>query len=106
MIRSLPVTFEELPVSKTFQIGNVDFDFEFRYNSRFDFISIYVKDGFSILHTATLCYGIDCLQGFASFSLVPLILSDLSRDGYADIKVNRETFGKNVFLFFDDGEEQ
>lgn len=68
MIRSLPIVFEELPVSKIFQIGNKDFEFEFRYNSRFDFISIYVKDGFKILHTARLCYGNDCMQGFASFS--------------------------------------
>ncbi|WP_017863265.1 phage baseplate plug family protein [Leptospira santarosai] len=104
MIRSLLVTFEELPVSKTFQIGNADYEFEFRYNSRFDFISIYVKDGFRILHTARLCYGNDCLQGFVNFSLVPLSPNDLSNEGYANFQVNRGTFGKSVFLYFDDGE--
>ncbi|WP_061235870.1 phage baseplate plug family protein [Leptospira weilii] len=104
MIRSLPIVFEELPVSKIFQIGNKDFEFEFRYNSRFDFISIYVKDGFKILHTARLCYGNDCMQGFASFSLVPLSPNDLSNDGYTNLRVNGDTFGKSVFLYFDDGE--
>ncbi|KXZ31582.1 hypothetical protein AYB33_01185 [Leptospira santarosai] len=104
MIRSLPITFEELPVSKTFQIGSADYEFEFRYNSRFDFISIYVKEGFKILHTARLCYGNDCMQGFVNFSLVPLGPGDLANEGYANFQVNKETFGKSVFLYFDDGE--
>lgn len=104
MIRSLPVTFEELPVSKTFQIGGADYEFEFRYNSRFDFISTYVKEGFKILHTARLVYGNDCMQGFASLSLVPLSPGDLANDGYTNLEVNKDTFGKSVFLYFDDGE--
>ncbi|ASV10738.1 phage baseplate plug family protein [Leptospira santarosai] len=104
MIRSLPITFEELPVSKTFQIESADYEFEFRYNSRFDFISIYVKEGFKILHTARLVYGNDCMQGFANFSLVPLSPNDLSNEGYRNLLVNGDTFGKSVFLYFDDGE--
>ncbi|EMF82179.1 hypothetical protein LEP1GSC188_3415 [Leptospira weilii serovar Topaz str. LT2116] len=103
MIRSLPIRFEELPVSKVFQIGDKDFEFEFRYNSRFDFISLYVKSNSRFLHTSKLSYGIDCLSGFANFSLVPLATSDLSKNEYSNLQVNKETFGKNVLLFYDDG---
>ncbi|EKQ90503.1 MULTISPECIES: phage baseplate plug protein [Leptospira] len=103
MIQSLPIRFEELPVSKIFQIGNKDFEFELRYNSRFDFISLYVKEGTRFLHSCKLVYGIDCLSGFADFSLTPLSLSDLAKTEYEDLPVNKDTFGKNVLLFFDDG---
>ncbi|EMO80184.1 hypothetical protein LEP1GSC126_3349 [Leptospira kirschneri str. 200801774] len=105
MIQSLQVKFNELPVSKIFQLGDKDFEFEFRYNSRFDFITLYVKDGLDILHTSKLSYGIDCMLGFANFSLVPLCLGDLSNEGYSNLQVNKDTFGSSVFLFFDDGED-
>ncbi|EMY25774.1 phage baseplate plug family protein [Leptospira interrogans] len=103
MIRSLPIRFEELPVSKVFQIGDKDYEFEFRYNTRFDFISLYVKESSRFLHTSKLSYGIDCLSGFADFSLVPLTITDLTKSEYSNFQVNKETFGKNVLLFYDDG---
>ncbi|MCL8310156.1 hypothetical protein M9Y90_05625 [Leptospira interrogans] len=103
MIRSLPIRFDELPVSKVFQIGDKDFEFEFRYNTRFDFISLYVKENSRILHSNKLSYGIDCLSGFVDFSLVPLTITDLTKSEYSNLQVNKETFGKNVLLFYDDG---
>ncbi|EKR54508.1 hypothetical protein LEP1GSC105_2935 [Leptospira interrogans str. UI 12758] len=45
------------------------------------------------------------MLGFANFSLVPLCLGDLSNEGYSSLQVNKNTFGNNVFLFFDDGED-
>ncbi|EMO26222.1 hypothetical protein LEP1GSC170_1492 [Leptospira interrogans serovar Bataviae str. HAI135] len=99
MIRSLQVRFDELPVSKIFQLGNKDFEFEFRYNSRFDFITLYAKDGLDILHTSKLSYGVDCMLGFSNFSLVPLDPKDLSSEGYSDLQVNKDSFGNHVFLF-------
>ncbi|EMS87367.1 hypothetical protein LEP1GSC073_0083 [Leptospira noguchii str. Cascata] len=44
------------------------------------------------------------MQGFANFSLVPLSPGDLANDGYTNLEVNKDTFGKSVFLYFDDGE--
>ncbi|EMN93871.1 hypothetical protein LEP1GSC112_3083 [Leptospira interrogans serovar Pomona str. UT364] len=44
------------------------------------------------------------MQGFASFSLVPLSPNDFSNESYTKLRVNGDTFGKSVFLYFDDGE--
>jgi hypothetical protein len=53
----LPVTIDEMPVRKLFDIEGENYLFEFRYNDVYDFISMYIFDsGGELLLSTKLCY--------------------------------------------------
>jgi hypothetical protein len=105
-MKLLPVTFEELPVTKTFKLLDKEYEFRFRHNSRYDFITLELWYNNSMIHSSKLVYGSDFLKSANTeipFALIPLIEDDLYKEGFSDIVVNKDTFGKTVFIYFEDG---
>lgn len=103
-LKSLPVQFSELPISKTFTITNRDLEFLFRYNSRGDFITVEILEEGNIIYTTKLCYGRNIIQGDTvglPFSIIPLVEDDLYRNEYASITLNKESFD-SVKIYFEE----
>ncbi|HRG49343.1 MAG TPA: hypothetical protein PLG41_24275 [Leptospiraceae bacterium] len=106
MIRSIPILFSEIPVRKTFTLKEKDYEFYFQYNERFNFVTVTISQDNEILFTSKLVYGSNFLFGSNTdipYSLVPISDDDLSRSGYSNLKVNSETLGKTIAIYFDDG---
>ena len=105
MIKFLPISFEEIPVQKTFELDGEEYDFLFQYNEIGDFITIQISKDGELVYSTNLVYGHNVFHAYVSgpqFSLVPLSESDFEKSGYGDFKVNPDDFGKKVFLFFND----
>lgn len=104
MIQKIPVSFSELPLQIIVKIRDVDYTLILQYNKRFDFITaeIYLAD--VLLFSTKLVYGGD-IGEFTDIptAVTPLTEDDLVSVGFSGILVNKDTFGKSVFLFFDDG---
>ena len=107
-LKIFPVQGSELPVSKDFQLGSESFEFRFLYNERFDFITVEIYQEGLFLFSSKLCYGSNILNGFtkSNYKILPLTEEDLYVDNFSDLKVNLDTLGKSVFLFYDDGVEE
>lgn len=106
MIRYLQASIEEMPIRKTFDLDGEEYDFLFRHNDLEDFFTVEIYRDNELVYTTNLVYGWNLFHAYVtgpSFSVVPLLESDLAKEGYSDILVNKETLGKNVFLFFNDG---
>lgn len=111
MIQYLPVSASELPVVKTFTFNSkdgiaIDYEFLFRLNVRFDFVTLEISTGGKVLFTSKLLYGDNFLsinKTEIPFALVPLDEVDFKNTILSDLKVNSQTLGKNVFIYFDDG---
>lgn len=105
MLKYLNVSFAEIPITKTFKIGNTEYDFLFEYNKRFGFLTVAIKKDDSVLYSSKIVYGNSIIKytdlGFPS-EIVPLTEDEFDNSIYSDILVNKDTFGKSVFLFFDD----
>ena len=54
MIQYLPVNTSELPVKKTFTLNGVDYEFLFRLNTRFDFVTLEISSGGNSLFISKL----------------------------------------------------
>lgn len=104
-LQLLPIKSEEIPVSKIFELNGETFEFIFRYNSKFDFITLEIRQEGTFLFSSKLCYGNNMIQGFGRipFAIVPFIEDDLYIDNYSGVSVNLETLGKTVNLYFEDG---
>ncbi|MBK8397426.1 MAG: hypothetical protein IPL26_19605 [Leptospiraceae bacterium] len=105
MIQQLEISFSELPVSKIFNLDGKDFELRFTYNSKFDFISVEIYIDTEFLHSTKLMYGSDIFTNtnLSSIPLIPYSSENLSKEKIDPIAVNKETFGKSVFLMFEDG---
>ena len=106
MIRYLPVTALELPVSKIFTLGNQDIEFVFRKNERAGFITLELKKEGVLIQTQKICYGHSLFKINGTgipFAVLPLTEDDLYQAGFSNVRVNSETLGKTVFLYFDEG---
>ncbi|HNI99705.1 MAG TPA: hypothetical protein PL169_26830, partial [Leptospiraceae bacterium] len=57
MLKYLPITASELPVSKIFTLGNQDIEFVFRKNERAGFITLELKKEGVLIQTQKICYG-------------------------------------------------
>ncbi len=85
-LRYLPVTHDELPVRKTFEIDGNVYDIEFHYNTKFDFYTMAIFDTEdNLLFTTKLCYLTDALHAVVEelsgeHGIVPLIETDASRE--------------------------
>lgn len=104
-LQIIPIQSEEIPVSKIIELADESYEFRFRYNKRFDFITLEIWQEEEFLYSSKLVYGNNILQGFGKipFAIVPFVEEDLYVDGYSQIQVNLETIGKTVNLYFEDG---
>lgn len=107
MIQFIPVSFSEIPVQFLVNIQGVDYNFLFRHNSRFDFVTVEISKDNVLIASSKLVYGNNIMSGFLdgiSIPLIPLSESDFSKDStLSDFLVNKDTFGNSVFIYFDDG---
>lgn len=106
MLKYLPVSASELPVSKVFTLGSQEIEFVFRENTRAGFITLELKKEGILIQTLKLCYGHSLFQikrADVPFAVLPLTEDDLYQEGFSDVPVNAETLGKTVFLYFEDG---
>lgn len=103
----LPVTFEELPVSKIFDVGK-DYIFEFVYNPRYDKIAMNVSDTEgNLLYATRLTYGNKLIHAVVEGltvdnDLVAMNLSDVVSDREIDSNltaVASGTFGGDVKVY-------
>jgi hypothetical protein len=103
----LPVTYDELPVSKIFDIGN-DYMFEFVHNPRIDRVSMYIRDTEgTLLYTTRITYGrklnhatvegLELNQDIYAINLDDVV-SDLTLDSSLTV-VASGTFGDPVKLY-------
>lgn len=101
----MPIQFKELPVSKTFELGNEIYEFRFYHNKRFDFISFEVWQEDKFLFSNKICYGNNIVKflNHIPFAIVPLTENDLYILEHSSILVNSETLGVIVNLYFEDG---
>ncbi|HMV45047.1 MAG TPA: hypothetical protein PK079_25120 [Leptospiraceae bacterium] len=106
MLRIIEINPSEIPIQRTYTIGNVDYTFAFTYNARFDFISVSISLDGEIVFSTKLTYGINMLFGNHTipFAVVPMAEVDLYKEGFESLKVNKETLGSKVFLYFEDGQ--
>jgi hypothetical protein len=104
MIRYIPI--DEIPITILVPLRNIDYELSFQYNARFNFVTVSIyKDGV-LLHSTKVVYGNNLVFGIQDKdipNLIPLTEADLSTDTFADISVNKDTLGKTVFIYFDDG---
>jgi len=105
MLQILPLTSDEIPVSKNFELAGENFEFRFQYNKRFDFITVEIWQDEVFLFSSKLVYGNNLIQGFRKipFAIIPMIESDLYIENFSAVSLNLETIGKTVNLYFDDG---
>lgn len=105
MIKIIPIEFNEIPIDKVITLNAVDYLFKFRYNSKHDFITVEIWMEESILNVAKIVYGnnIFHVKGENIPVIAPLSELDLEMPNFSNIRVNKDTIGKDVFLFFDDG---
>ena len=103
----MPLTFDELPVEKTFTIGNT-YLFEFHYNERHDFFRVKIKDEEdNELYIAKLVYGGSVYHATVNGLelnqlIVPFDIQDLLVAGSIEFnQVNQDSLG-NVRLYLID----
>lgn len=108
MIRQIPLTFAELPVSKIFGIAGTTYEFRFRYNERAAFVSMEILDGEeTMLYSTRLCYGQNAIHAvldtglFPAVRVVPMSEYDYAHDGWSDTLLNAATLD-SVMLLYDD----
>lgn len=96
----LEIDFEELPISKTYNFGGIDFPIEFHYNFIGDFFTILVRNpDDQILFTTKLVYGVNAnhfiVDGFPfDISIIPLDLNDLYSEEIREYSFNKESIGR------------
>lgn len=96
----LEISFEELPVSKTYNFGGVDYPIEFHYNQFGDFFTIIVRNpDDQVLFTTKLVYGVNgnhCIvDGFPfDISIIPLDLNDLFSEEVRENSFNKDSLGR------------
>jgi hypothetical protein len=105
MLRIIEINPSDIPIRRTYTVGDIDYMLEFRYNARFDFITLSIINEDEQVFTTKLTYGNNVLFGNRTipFAVVPLAEVDLYKEGFLSLIVNKETLGKNVFLYFEDG---
>ena len=92
----LEIDFEELPVSKTYNFGGIDYPIEFHYNSIGNFFTMVVRNpDDQILYSTKLLYGVNAnhciVDGFPfDVSILPLDLNDVFSE-----EIREYTFDKN-----------
>jgi hypothetical protein len=105
----LPLTHSEVPVQKTFTIGNT-YVFEFYYNTSHDFYTMYIRDeDENLLYTTKVVYGnslyhavVDGLE--LSQDIIPFDIQDLiSEKSIANDSVNSENLDNPVRIYLVDG---
>ena len=101
----IPVTYSEIPVQKTFTVGNT-YVFEFFYNETYDFFTMYIRDeDENLLYTTRVVYGnslyhavVDGLE-LDSF-IVPFDIQDIISEFSIDnTDVNSENLDDPVRLY-------
>lgn len=96
----LEINFEELPVSKTYNFGGIDYPIEFHYNSICNFFTMVVRNPEDIiLYSTKLVYGVNAnhciIDGFPfDISIIPLDLSDLYSEEIREYSFDKNTLGK------------
>lgn len=112
MIRYIEIDPLEIPISKIYTLWDKDYIFEFSYNAKGNFISVNIKDTnlvdgeYTSLHVAKLVYGNNLFSWNGKdfpYDIIPLTENDLYKTGFDATKVNKDTLGTKVFLFFEDG---
>lgn len=102
----LPVTFDELPVSKIFDMGT-DYMFEFVYNTRIDRITMYIRDTEGVLlYSTRVTYGSKLYHAVVEgleldHDLVAMNLDDVVSSRAIDDSgsVTDENFGSTVKIY-------
>jgi len=101
----LPLTTDEIPVQKTFTLGNT-YVFEFYYNERHDFFTMYIYDeDETLLYTTKVVYGnslyhavVDGLE--LNQSIIPFDIQDLLTPNAIDSdSVNSDNLDDPVRLY-------
>jgi len=104
----LPLTASEVPVQKTFTIGNT-YVFEFWYNETYDFYTMYIKDeDENLLYTCKVVYGsslyhavVDGLE--LNKLIVPFDIQDIiSSKSIENTSVNSDNLDNPVRLYLID----
>ncbi len=95
----LPVTHDELPVEKIFNIDGESYAFEFNYNDEFDFYTMIISAPSTgdVLFTTKLTYLNNALDAVAEGikiirKIIPAIPSDITAESPSDKQVNKDTF--------------
>ena len=100
MILYVPITFKEIPIELIIKIADSDYTLSFDYNKRFDFISLAIYKEDVLLYSTKIIYGSDCGKYTEiPTAILPLTIGDLYKNGFSNLLVNKDTFGKTVLLF-------
>lgn len=103
----LPVTFDELPVSKIFDVGE-DYMFEFVFNSRYNKIAMNISDTEgNLLYATRITYGNNLIHAVVDGltvdnDLIAMNLADLVSDREIDSSltaVASGTFGGDIKVY-------
>lgn len=112
MLRIIEINPSDIPIQRTYTIGDMEYTLEFKYNERFDFITLSILDPSAndasaqeAVFTSKLTYGNNVLFGnkIIPFAVTPLSETDLYKEGFDSLRVNKDTLGNTVFLYFEDG---
>lgn len=104
----LPITTSEIPVQKTFTLGNT-YIFEFYYNETYDFFTMYIRDeNENLLYTCKVVYGnslyhavVDGLE--LNQLIVPFDIQDIiSTKSIENTRVNYNNLDNPVRLYLAD----
>lgn len=105
VLNYLPLIFDEIPVEKTFTLGDT-FLYEFKYNTRNDFFSLLIKDEEdNILYSTKLIYGGSAYHAVVdnlglNKLIVPFNVADLlTSNTIDDQSVNAENLNTRVRLY-------
>ena len=103
MIFKIEIAFSDLPTSRIITLDDKEFEIRFKYNKRFDFISIEIIRNNQIIHTTKLTYGTDIFKNsnLSKIKLIPYSEDDIEKEFSSNLKVNKETFGTSVFLMYE-----
>src|SRR4030042_123300 len=95
---SIPITHDEIPIRKIFDISGKNYIFEFNYNERFDFYTILIMDDDgNPLFSTKLCYDTNALHAVRegldiNFELRPLNEIDIAKE-YPEInRIGKDNF--------------
>jgi len=98
-ITYLPVTHDEMPVRKTFEIDGVQYDVDFNYNQRGDFYTMMLRNATTgeVLYSGKLTYLSNFLNGpvdgvAIASKIIPLCIEDVLREISAIERISKDNF--------------
>ena len=97
----MPVTADEIPVSKTFVIDGQQYLWEFHYNSTHDFYTVIIKDDVGdIIYVTKIVLDVNILHAKVDLGIISEIVP---RDfTLQSLRIGEDEFGDPVKIYVED----